>query len=389
MDRAYGNRPHHSDDVICEECVGDVDLRSCVAGYDGEPGCSFCGLSDAPTMPLAELLEFMTERIREFYDLAAENLPYESAEGGYQGWTALPFEIVFDEWGLELPRDRNDVLRNAIERSLDDDLLCEHAWTMLSYDERMKVDWHRFSEIVKSERRFFFHQVGATGDPMRESRAPVEFLTEIASLIESYNLIRTLTPGYVVFRARSHEVAAAYINPSDLGPPPTDCATMSQRMSPPGIPMFYGAETCALAQVEVGCYPLSIGKFETLRQIRILDLVNLPPVPGYFSDADRTTVLSLRFLRDFSDLIALPVGRDDRPHIDYIPTQVFTEYLRDYAFENGPIDGIKYRSAKGVSGANVVFFASQADIEGGLVVDQFDRPKPWLRLLGVCDCKSK
>ena len=91
------------------------------------------------------------------------------------------------------------------------------------------------------------------------------------------------------------------------------------------------------------------------------------------------------FLRQFAKLISAAVTRDEGAHIEYVPTQVFTEYLRDYPFFNGhPLDGVRYRSATGTAGTNVVLFATQNDVvDAGVDLDVGDPDEQharWLRL---------
>jgi hypothetical protein len=54
-------------------------------------------------------------------------------------------------------------------------------------------------------------------------------------------------------------------------------------------------------------------------------------------------------------MIAQPVARDDRVHIDYVPTQVVSEFLM-HAFNERGVTGMKFASAK-APGANVVLFS--------------------------------
>jgi hypothetical protein len=121
----------------------------------------------------------------------------------------------------------------------------------------------------------------------------------------------------------------------------------------------------------------------TTRPIRLPNLARLPPVPGFFSHAGRREKLTLAFLHEFSDIIIEPVDRNDRINIDYIPTQVFTEFLRDFRFEGGRIDGLMYRSATGERGVNYVLFASPEEIEGASSARPFVAKNPWLRLVQV------
>ena len=60
------------------------------------------------------------------------------------------------------------------------------------------------------------------------------------------------------------------------------------------------------------------------------------------------------FLRRFAEDIVLPIELDGREHIDYVPTQVFTEYLR-YAFPGDSPDGLVFSSAR-AQGRNYVLF---------------------------------
>ncbi|OYW82154.1 MAG: hypothetical protein B7Z26_03880 [Asticcacaulis sp. 32-58-5] len=155
-------------------------------------------------------------------------------------------------------------------------------------------------------------------------------------------------------------------------------------MNPPGIPMFYGADNAELATAETRGKAVSVGKFVTTRETRILDLASMPAVPGFFSEASREERYALSFLHDFAKVIIQPVARDNRTHIDYIPTQVFTEYLRDYPFADGNIDGVRYRSATGEAGTNVVMFATQGNLVDGAAEDAFDQDDAaWLMLVAV------
>jgi hypothetical protein len=60
-----------------------------------------------------------------------------------------------------------------------------------------------------------------------------------------------------------------------------------------------------------------------------------------------------------------PVKHDGREHIDYVPTQILTEYLqRSYrALDNRPLGGIIYKSAQRRRGRSIVIFASHSDLD--------------------------
>ena len=129
-------------------------------------------------------------------------------------------------------------------------------------------------------------------------------------------------------------------------------------MSPAGISIFYGATDRVTAIAEAGAHAshryVVTGEFTPTREIRLIDLTNLPGLPSIFDAASHRELFVLRFLDKFIHDITLPVELDGREHIDYVPTQVFTEYFR-YAFP-GRVDGLMFPSAQGPGNNVAVFF---------------------------------
>ncbi len=104
------------------------------------------------------------------------------------------------------------------------------------------------------------------------------------------------------------------------------------------------------------------GEFTRDREIRLIDLVGPRPITQHFDAASHRELFVLRFLQKFIHDITLPVELDGREHIDYVPTQVFTEYFR-YAFPGG-VDGLMFPSAQG-PGNNVAVSLVQACVRIG------------------------
>jgi hypothetical protein len=139
-------------------------------------------------------------------------------------------------------------------------------------------------------------------------------------------------------------------------------------MSPAGIPMFYGAldEQTAIAETVPGKLEagkiVNVGAFITLEEFSVLDLTNLQPVPSLFSNQRHLRPI-LRFLHSFVRDLSKPIKKDGRVHIEYVPSQIVTEYFR-YSFElydNQPIRGILYPSSRASGGtASVLFFPREA-----------------------------
>jgi HEPN/RES N-terminal domain 1/RES domain len=385
--------------AVCAECFGDQDIRERILEADGEPGCDFCGEEDAPTIDIDDLGAQMLERLDMFYSDANNHLMYISREGGFQGITYLTYDLLMDEEQVDLPRDRDGKLFSALIEAIEPDRVwCEHDPAVLPENESMLLDWDRFCRIIKYERRFFFQNLGGPRNILDDSLAAADLLNEICRFIDGLDILETREAGTTLYRARPWNDRRPYTLPHELGPPRRDQALQTNRMNPPGIPMFYGAEDARTAIVEIRDSPAFLGIFVTRKPVTLLDLANLPPIPGTFSRASRESIVALRFLHQFADVITQPVDRDNRTHLDYVPTQVLTEYVRDYTFTHGKVDGIRYPSAlmprteipndglfAGVAGgANVVLFATQADVVGGEPDDSESTnaaTEPWLSLV--------
>ena len=362
---------------VCSACFDDYDLRAWIRNANGLRGCDACGRKDSPTCDFSELCEHIELCLKKYWGFAVEQLPYDSAEGGYQGTTWNVAEILFGEVGLSLPRDNEDSLLSALLGELIDETWCDHNWLILDHDVALRKSWERFCETVKHKRRFFFH---ADGTDDHDSFTPAALLSAIGSISQRLGLVRHLPKGRSLWRARPDIARNGRAYASDFGPPPVHLALQSNRMNPPGIPMLYLASTPRTALKETRTKEARVGQWKVLRPLRVLDLRNLPKIPGYFSEVDREDRLALRFLHQFSQDVMTPVARDQRVHVDYLPSQVVTEFFRDYQLEKGRLDGIAYGSTAHPTGWNVALFANPMEL--GLEKPEWGKPtKPWLQFM--------
>ena len=134
----------------------------------------------------------------------------------------------------------------------------------------------------------------------------------------------------------------------------------------------------------------AIGCFETRRPARILDLTNIPRIPSLFQATPDSLEFRPREVLDFLNHIAKeiskPIQRDNRFHINYIPTQIITEYIRS-RLSNGSdkIDGIKYASAVHPGHASYVIFATQDHLLPAPEEPWLRNGDRWLDLTSICD----
>lgn len=385
----YRYPPVDPDLRVCADCFSDVGLKDFVRDHADATQCSFCGTTarDDIAAPLSDVIDHMLLCVaRDYNDPDNAGMVYESAEGGYQGTVWDTYDFVQDELVLELPNDDDNSLFDAICNGLGSQLWCTRHLYSLGPDEALAYSWETFCKLVKHESRFFFSQTPRNPND-RELLPPSDLLELIADYATAVGLVRTMLAGQNYFRARHQQPGETLHHASELGPPTHEIAKQN-RMSPAGIVMTYVSEDAATALDETADEPgtYAIGQFCTLRDITILDLAQLPKIPSLFAEVSDTLPYdpheALRFLHRLADDISRPIARDDRVHIEYVPTPVVTEFLRTTKLPEGVrLDGIRYRSSRKNGGISLVLFADRLNVKDASE-GTWPEPDPWLELVG-------
>jgi len=231
---------------------------------------------------------------------------------------------------------------------------------------------------VKHEVRYFFDH--ALPNSTDEQYEPATLLPTIGSLVKRLGILDTLPVGTQLFRARKKDQEDFSLDAEQLGAPPSEKASAG-RMNPAGISYLYLAfdQQTALAEIQHGQSDQSaIGQFEVLRDLKILNLTTLPDLPSIFDDNRRDEREGLIFLENFIEEISKPVTKDGSEHIDYVPSQVVSEYFA-LVFQPGKgehLDGIVYPSAVNTDGRNLVLFPSERSYNRRF--DQVDFKSGWM-----------
>jgi hypothetical protein len=348
-ERQFAQGWSFTDGWVCAGCVDDYALQSEIeAAAEPDESCTFCGQS--PAAELDVLLEAFVDGLwSEYGDADDEGVSYESREGGYQwGRKWDTWELVDEFWNVLAGEGLLDAVREAVH----DRVWVERNFAVPRKDEALSAGWARFCEAVQHETRYVFWLIKDPDEETAEYTGKVpasRILYELGKLLLDLELLVELPAGYSLWRARTHEQEHVEWGPADLGTVPKDKASEPNRMSPAGIPLFYGSEDLETAVAEVVQRKhdpwVTGGLFITSRSSTMVDFTRLPEAPSMFDARNRHRRRPLLFLHHFVDEVKKP-ARAMWEQLDYVPTQVMTEYLLRIFLDGQVISGILYPSAQ-------------------------------------------
>lgn len=366
---------------ICHECVGDEFLKKEIRAEGKRGKCSYCGKS-RKVVPLPWLAENISTAIEEhFYLTSNEPTPLEYAllsdkESNYD-WERHGQEV---NYLIQDMAKVSDIVANDVQaylsfysggdpKDFEENPYGEEA----CYEERppdtygYKESWGFFRQEITFRARFF-------------SQFAEQILNELFSDLNSLktydgkSVIRIAGPSSetpYVFRARvsqTHNSLDHILKNSvkELSAPPPKFAKHG-RMNASGISVFYGAtdaETC-IAEVRppVGSHVV-VGKFQILKDIRLLDLNILSEIyikGSYFDPEFKGRKGHAAFLQHLVGELTKPVMPEEEI-FEYLPTQIVAEYLAEKVKPN--IDGIIFGSSQAQNEEqNLILFHKSCAVE--------------------------
>jgi hypothetical protein len=367
--------PDTGDKYVCASHFEDPYLQQYIEEHSNPRMCDYCGI-EAKVIDLRYFMEYVGGKITEhygspdnedlwlassFYDDENEEIPGYQRVGPFISPSHADYyesitELLSDLW---LTTD-NSQLDKDIEGCFLRDEWIQRDPAAMTKGQELSFMWKRFERMVKHEQRFtFLQRPEFLGENPSSDNGLDDILTEIGRQISEHGLCKEIDTDSVIYRCRfiaENEVVDSF---DKITSAPNDKAKQS-RMSPAGISMFYGAfdeETAIVESKEETKDRYIIGKFKTKKRLHVLDITHIPQA-SFWMPSDWE---GLAFLHSFRHQITKRIEHDDRIHIDYIPSQVFTEYLR-YIFRNSKgerIDGVIYPSSLFPSGKNIVLFYNQ------------------------------
>ena len=365
MDEVY-ERGYHDppEKFVCDRHVRDDYLEDEIRRYADSAQCDYCDRTgeEAFAIPISMIVEEIAWVIHAYWDDAGNFVPWSGRDGGWQ-WSVEDIRDVLDDefsWSFE---DNQELRDDLFDRFLGREI-AKVSILSPTTEEQLRWGWGLFSEVVKARNRYLF-QTPRDEDPRASESGeihPWEMLDRLGEVVRKCELIRDVPSGSHWYRARPHEPGAKHTTGKALGTVPAEYAVYSNRMSAAGIPMFYGSKDEATAVLEV-FQPgddVTAGRFVALRSLKVLDLANLPKTPSIFDLPRRELLEMLVFLQHFVRDLSEPVAKDGHEHIDYVPTQIVTEYFR-HVFGPDRLDGLLYPSSKNPGAiACVLFFDNDA-----------------------------
>jgi hypothetical protein len=267
--------------------------------------------------------------------------------------------------------DFDEFVLEAVVEAIAGAIATPTHWYKRDNRGHFSYSWGRFAETVRNESRFVFIAQPRTGG---ENEPPARLAGFLEGLLtyarKSTGMLHPLPKGTRLYRGRMTDDALKLQRDAEgapakvLGAAPPEKAAAG-RMSGEGVPLFYAATTVKTAVAEIALHSpydhAVIGEFITEKVLTVLDFTATPKLPSRYDAERQTQRMFGEFVGEFVDAITRPVILDGRERVDYIPTQVVTEYLRWVPERR--IDGIAFRARADNSGKNVVLFTASGDVQ--------------------------
>ncbi|WP_306944594.1 HEPN-associated N-terminal domain-containing protein [Streptomyces phaeochromogenes] len=325
-----------------DDALADV-LRTAA---DSDETCDFC--QGAPAADLDVLLTAFFDGLRTEYATASDEGAYFEGElAAVRSWDGP--ELVDEYIDVLRGEKLQETVRNA---AAADEIWVERDFVAVRHDDALREGWERFCTQVMYRTRYVFWLTRNVPDEdfLGAGEIPAAaILDTLGELIPEVGLIRELPAGHRLWRARTHTTVGECSQARDLGTALPEQAVQPNRMSPAGIPLFYGASSPRTAAQEVTRHAtdattlLTYAAFETTRSSIVVDFTQLPPVPSMFDPERAHLRRAMTFLHEFvARLSAVSNGRE---HLEYVPTQIVTEYLLRVFRQDRPVDGLLFTSS--------------------------------------------
>jgi RES domain/HEPN/RES N-terminal domain 1 len=352
----------HVEGHLCLAHIADDVLRNTLRANASSERCDFCDEAGRETAEMEALLHEVVTAIRYFYTDALE-LPWDGEAGQYAGPVSDVDEVVEDVCSGAFTPDVSDEVAYKLIEAIGADKQWT-GWGAAGDAESLDFHWERYADAVRSGSRFVHMPPKDPASwPMTPPGEASAFLQQLLVYVDGpLGLVGEIPRGTAFYRGRLVESRRDFrACAKELGSAPSDRAS-TNRMSAVGISFFYSSADPLTAIAEIaghGVKPMAmVANFQSTRVLKILDLTRTPHASSPFDDAGRAATTMAVFLESFVREVTKPVIPDERVHLEYVPTQVLTEYLR--WVPEAKIDGIAVPSSQTGHKTFVLFFGPEA-----------------------------
>ncbi len=358
--------PHISklDKNICADCVIDIALKLVVNKHLSSKVCDYCEERNEETL-IASKFDVVMKRIyesvtKEYSDAQDVDIPWVDHEWLVDQLYIQEILEDFDPgWDGQFLEDVADCFEPNIH-------WVKHSggdWTIDDPSKTLMYGWQSFKDQVLTKTRYLF-----LAEPEDEYSSARPDYIPVASMLDALghtcikeDLVQIIPAGTVFYRVRHAPKKDSYSNFAEMGVPPVGEASAG-RMNPAGISYLYLAYDKETAEKEVLEWSgrWFTAKYQAKVEIPIIDFSILPGIPSIFEPELYESRHNSYFLHAFIKDLTAPVSKDGKEHVDYVPTQIVSEYFR-YKFksEGGKgVQAIKYPSVKDHGGVNLAVFSS-------------------------------
>lgn len=364
--------------LVCTDCFGNKGLQRRIEEIRPQFPDEKCDFHPSkkgiPITEVAEIVDpvFRNEYTHGYYDHHYDDYAGDNLSGTLYELTEAHDDQVVNSLSDALKDGDNYHIPDGEDAFYSDDVT--YTSNTEGYEERSHT-WRLFCSSILHEQRFFnqkaLNRLNEIFDGLHllqdSKRRPAVYTIEPNSAFSLFFRSRKA-------RSTSDRERIAKNPAKELGPPP-EGLRRAGRMNPSGILTFYGAfdlDTCvAELRPAVGESVIS-AQFSLTRPILVLDTTQFsgkPKAENIFSSNHIEKMRLWKFMTQFMHEISKPSLPDDE-HLDYIPTQVVSEYLSQIhkmkvIDQENKIDAIIYKSAQNEKGKNIAIFGAAAEVKEG------------------------
>jgi len=340
---------------VCQNHFYDDYINNHIEENGKKSRCSYCGKVRV-VIELESVLEILADGLNYIYeDPANSRFLEKDSKYGYGG-NVMPFSEVWWNDPFDLRIEDDQLIEDIYNQLETDQLYCKRD-EFGSHEDFLHDLWNHFKLVLRHKARFAFHFPNTF--KQWNLSDPADILHQVQYAILKNNMIIELPENSKFYRTRQHQIIDEVSEASHIASLPNSLNKTSGRMNAAGISLFYCSQNKDLTIKEVvrksrtsrPYYTTVI--FKNNKKLQLVDLTKLPDIPSVLDRDNNRFRDIIFFMKTFMKEISLPI-KNKNSVLDYLPTQVITEYLR----YNPDLDvqGMVYWSSKSTLKKNIVLF---------------------------------